>query len=187
VGGGAVEKMSAESANHIELRLRDLAQLFNSMDPSPFHDRDLDQAAETFIVDWARELPAGRDFEVLIHLATLPAPDRASGVEQAVRNYFNNRLATTRLRLRQLFRLGRWSLFIGMLFLAFCLVLSGLLGRLFEGRYLETPRLVLDIAGWVMLWRPLEIFLYDWWPLWKDISLYKRLARVSVRVLPPEV
>jgi hypothetical protein len=108
-------------------------------------------------------------------------------VEQAVRNYFNNRLATTRLRLRQLFRLGRWSLFIGMLFLAFCLVLSGLLGRLFEGRYLETPRLVLDIAGWVMLWRPLEIFLYDWWPLWKDISLYKRLARVSVRVLPPEV
>ena len=177
--------MSAKSANHIELRLRDLAQLFNSMDPSPFHDRDLDQAAEAFIVDWARELPSGRDFELVIHLATPPQPDRANGVEQAVRNYFNNRLTTTRLRLRQLFRLGRWSLFIGMLFLALCLGLSELLGRLYEGRYLETPRQVLDIAGWVMLWRPLEIFLYDWWPLWKDISLYKRLARVSVRILPP--
>ncbi len=176
--------MSALSANHIELRLHDLAQLFNSMDPSPFYDRDLDQAAEAFIVDWARELPAGRDFEIVIHVATPPLPDRASGVEQAVRNYFNNRLVTTRLHLRQLFRLGRWSLFIGMLFLVFCLGLSGLLGRMYDGRFLETPRLVLDIAGWVMLWRPLEIFLYDWWPLAKDISLYKRLARVSVRVLP---
>ena len=50
--------MSGER-NHLELRLRELAQLFNSMDPSPFHERDLDAAADAFIVEWARELPAG--------------------------------------------------------------------------------------------------------------------------------
>lgn len=177
--------MSAEPVNHIELRLRELAQLFNSMDPSPFHDRDLDDAAESFIVDWARELPAGREFELVIHLATVPHPERASGLEAALRNYFNNRLTTTRLHLRQLFRLGRWTLLVGVLFLGFCLSLSGLVGRMSSSQLLETPRLVLDILGWVALWRPLEIFLYDWWPLRKDISLYKRLARVSVRVIPP--
>src|SRR4051812_36598729 len=34
----------------MNLKLRELAQLFNSMDPSPFLDRDLDHDAEEFIV-----------------------------------------------------------------------------------------------------------------------------------------
>jgi hypothetical protein len=37
----------------IELKLSGLNQLFNSMDPSPFHERDLDHDAEEFIVSWA--------------------------------------------------------------------------------------------------------------------------------------
>ena len=38
----------------ISLNLRDLNQLFNSMDPSPFLEKDLDDDAEDFIVGWAR-------------------------------------------------------------------------------------------------------------------------------------
>ena len=34
----------------IEVKLTELNQLFNSMDPSPFHERDLDHDAEEFIV-----------------------------------------------------------------------------------------------------------------------------------------
>ena len=44
-------------SHHIELNLRDISQLFNTMDPSPFNERDLDHDAEEFIVSWARELP----------------------------------------------------------------------------------------------------------------------------------
>ena len=39
----------------IELKLTDMKQLFNSMDPSPFNDKDLDHDAEEFIVSWAHE------------------------------------------------------------------------------------------------------------------------------------
>lgn len=39
----------------IELRLANANQLINTMDPSPFHERDLDHDAEEFIVSWARE------------------------------------------------------------------------------------------------------------------------------------
>lgn len=46
----------------IEVRLRDLGQLFNSLDPSPFLDRDLDAEAEKFIVSWAHELPRGENW-----------------------------------------------------------------------------------------------------------------------------
>lgn len=41
--------MKTPDSQQIELRLRELAQLFNSLDPSPFIERDLDSDAEEFI------------------------------------------------------------------------------------------------------------------------------------------
>lgn len=46
------------SAGVIEVRINEFAQLFNSLDPSPFHQRDRDDEAEDYIVSWARELSA---------------------------------------------------------------------------------------------------------------------------------
>jgi uncharacterized protein (DUF1330 family) len=42
--------------NAIEVRIEEISQLFHSLDPFPFRERDLDQEAEEFIVGWAREL-----------------------------------------------------------------------------------------------------------------------------------
>jgi hypothetical protein len=39
----------------------------------------------------------------------------------------------------------------------------------------------LTIGGWVAMWRPMQIFLYDWWPLQKQISLYKRLSHAHIQ------
>jgi hypothetical protein len=56
----------------IEVKLTELNQLFNSMDPSPFHERDLDHDAEEFIVSWAQEHPKQHDLKLLVHLAKRP-------------------------------------------------------------------------------------------------------------------
>ena len=172
---------------HMELRLRELAQLFNSMDPSPFIDRDLDQDAEEFILGWARELPAGRDFELVVHLAVAPPADRAAGAEDAVRRYFASRGEMKGRELRQLLRRGRISLFAGLLFLGVCYLLGLAIGHLaLLGAFSAVGREGLVIVGWVAMWRPLEIFLYDWWPLREEQVMFGRLARMSVRlVLPP--
>jgi hypothetical protein len=164
----------------IEVRLRDLAQLFNSLDPSPFIDRDLDAAAEGFIVGWARELPPRAEFELVVHLATPPGPERAAGAEEAVRHYFASRATVHRRELRQLLRRGRTSLVIGLAFLAVCFVLGLLLLALLPGRWGEFAELGVQIVGWVAMWRPLEIFLYDWWPVRADMRLAERLARMKV-------
>ena len=50
-----VADVSPEPAAAIEIRLSRAQQLFNSLDPSPFHERDLDQDAEEYIVDSADE------------------------------------------------------------------------------------------------------------------------------------
>jgi hypothetical protein len=47
------------------------------------------------------------------------------------------------------------------------------------GRILDESLL---IVGWVAMWRPLEIFLYDWWPIRAEARLFERLATMPVRV-----
>ena len=178
--------MSTPDSNQIEVRLRELSQLFNLMDPSPFIDRDLDADAEEFIVGWARELPHKSELELVIHLATLPPPDRVKGTEEAVRHYFSSRAEVKHRELRLLLRRGRASLLIALLFLAGCFGLGELAQQAPLGTWNEFVELGLHIAGWVAMWRPLEIFLYDWWPVRSDQRLLERLARMKVRLnLPP--
>ena len=43
--------------NTIEVKLQEFEQLFNTIDPSPFHEKDLDHDLEEFIVSWATEYP----------------------------------------------------------------------------------------------------------------------------------
>lgn len=164
----------------IEVRLRDLAQLFNSLDPSPFIDRDLDADAEEFIVGWARELPVHAELELVVHLATPPDPERAAGTEEAVRHYFASRAEIRRRELRLLLRRGRASLLIGLAFLAACFGLGLGVRTVVPGVGGDFMELGLHIVGWVAMWRPLEIFLYDWWPVRGDLRLAARLSRMRV-------
>jgi hypothetical protein len=171
--------------NQIEVRLRELSQLFNSMDPSPFIDRDLDAAAEEFIVSWAREMPHSAELELVIHLATRPEPDRVTGTEEAVRHYFASRAEVKHRELRLLLRRGRASLLVGLLFLAICFGLGELAQTVLPRGWNEFAELGLHIVGWVAMWRPLEIYLYDWWPVRSDRHLLERLARMKVRLNLP--
>jgi hypothetical protein len=169
----------------IRMQLRDLTQLYNSMDPSPFLDRDLDADAEEFIVSWARETHHAHPLELTIHLAAAPSPERAAEVETAVQHYFANRAEMKQREFRQLMKRGRMSLLVGSLFLISCLVASDLLAIVAAKRTLAAIlKESLTIVGWVAMWRPLEIYLYDWWPLRAERRVLERLSRMRVRLIP---
>jgi len=165
----------------IEVRLSDLRQLFESMDPTPFPGKDLDLAAAEYIVSWAREFRHNAPFVIRVHVSQLDADARH--ISAAISSYFLAKAEASRLAFRRLMAIGRRSLLIGLAFLAACLwvaewlestqALPSALGFLREG---------LLIGGWVALWRPLEIFLYDWWPLRADRNLYLRLADARVEI-----
>ena len=171
----------------IEVKLRELAQLFNSMDPSPFRERDLDPKAEEFIVGWASDYPHGTPLELIVHLTERPRDrETLASVESAIQSYFAALAQVTRRELRTLFSIGRASLLIGLGFLAVCTILSRLVASLGEQPFYRIAAFGLEIAGWVAMWRPFEIFLYDWWPILRRRRQYERLARMPVRVLTPE-
>jgi hypothetical protein len=179
--------MPAPHPTRINLKLRELSQLFNSMDPSPFIDRDLDQDAEEFIVSSVREAHGSRAFELVIHLGTVPDAQRAAETEDAVRHYFAARAELKRREFRLLLRRGQSVLAIGLVFLAICLTLSSLVTKAGPSHLTEILREGLMIVGWVAMWRPLELVLYDWWPLREEWQGLKRLAHMRVRLIPPKL
>jgi hypothetical protein len=174
---------SHKRAHHrIEVFVDRIEQLFNSMDPSPFHERDLDDDAEEFIVSWAQEFPRRDPVSLVIHVNQLPGqPDAQHLFETAVHHYFAYRAKLKRRELRHLLNEGRTSLIIGLAFLAACMLTSQLL----RGQVGTLPIVLregLIIAGWVAMWRPMEIFLYEWWPLLRRGCLYQKLSRMHVEV-----
>jgi hypothetical protein len=167
----------------IEIHVAELRQLFNAIDPSPFRQKDLDPDAEDFIVGWAREIPSDAPLALVVYLDR-PAgvPEEPAILRDAVREFFSQRALASQRRLRQLFRRGRTSLVIGVSFLAISLVLGDVLARLLQGRLGDIVRESLLVAGWVAMWRPMEVFLYDWWPIRADARLAARLSAMPVRI-----
>jgi hypothetical protein len=101
--------------------LRDTKQLFNSTDPSPFRERDLDSNAEEFFVGWAEEFPIDAPLTLRIHLQQWPAEDPRELIRDAVHNYFAYRTRQDDVEFRRLMKQGRSSLLIGLVFLGCCL------------------------------------------------------------------
>ena len=174
----------ASGCEVVEIRVEELQQLFNAMDASPFRERDLDPDAEEFIVEWAQEAPRGRPLALLVKVdRSRGLPEEPTALRDAVHEFFSRRAAFTRRRLRDLLRIGRISLLLGLAFLSAAVALGGLAAGAMRGQRLgELLREGLVICGWVAMWRPLEIFLYGWWPIRRLARLYDRLARMPVRL-----
>jgi hypothetical protein len=170
----------------IDVRISRIEQLFNSFDPSPFDDRDLDNDAEAHIAGWARELPKDAGIRIVLHMPAdeaCRAQDR--GLTSALTHYFAIRAEWIDRDRRELFRLGWRYLAIGMCVLSACLLTSQLLPTLIgSGTATRIAQEGLIILGWVANWKPIETFLYDWWPLKRRADLYRRIAAAKVDILP---
>jgi len=182
-----LDAISSTGERHtILIRIDQLARLFNSLDPTPFHERDLDEDAERFIVEWAEEAPKDRAIAIVVQLPPGEADTAVTRVVQdAMRYNFESRAKQASRELRQLLREGRRALFIGVPILAFSLIAGQLVTNISgEGAFSRVASESLVIFGWVANWRALEIFLYDWWPIMRRRRLYRRLAAAEVRVPP---
>lgn len=177
-------KQRQPPVHQLELRIVELSELFNSMDPTPFHHRDLDTDAEEFLESWAVEFPQDSHFRIIVHIEKMPPEDPAPLVAEAIRNYFEYKSVLAKRNLRVLLMEGRTSLLIGLGFLALCLLGADILSGFASNTFLRLLKESLLIGGWVAMWRPLQIFLYEWWPIVRKGRIYHNLGRASVHVSP---
>ena len=169
----------------VEIRVRELRQLFDAMDPSPLREQDLVRSAEDFILESVKQLHGTAPVTLRVHVGDNPSVTDQETAVSAIHSHFARRAVHFRRTLRDLLRYGWVSLAIGLTFLVVVFVLGQLIVRsLGETAWTTLVRESLLIGGWVAMWRPLEIFLYDWWPIGRERRLAERLSRTSVEILP---
>lgn len=171
----------------IEIRLNTIQQLFNSFDPAPFNEKDLDQEAEDYITESARELPIATPLKLIVHVPPQEiTPARDAGVEEAVHHYFGYKAHLERIALRRKLTYGRTTFMIAAAFLVVCIILRELVQAAGDSTAHEIIAEGLLISGWVALWQPVQVFLYGWWPIWQTCRLYEKLARLPVDLRSPK-
>jgi hypothetical protein len=168
----------------IEIRANRIDKLFPDLDPLPLWPKALDKDVDEYVVRLARTARRGQPIEILVILPEMELETKAAlELPSDFARYFVSRADLFQSDLSQLFRDGRRFLAIGMSILVACLVLAQIAGTyLAEGPFRRLVEQSLPILGWVANWRPLEIFLYDWWPLARRRDLYRRLSTVPVDV-----
>ena len=171
----------------MEIRIRNLNQMFDSRDPSPFLAQDLDDDAQQYLVASAQEYSARLPLALVIHLREPPdSPEHARDAGEAIREHFKRQSGFTSLHLRELLHDGWIGLAIGLAFLSSALTASAALAQWAETHAAASVfREGLIICGWVAMWRPIQTFLYDWWPILGDRRLFDRLSRMPVQVVCP--
>lgn len=180
-----LKKSAHQAANrYLALRVYKVEQLFDAMDPSPFLNKDLNPEAERFIESWATGFSPSSTFHITVHIEQWPQEgDPGVVLSGAMRNHFAYKAERTRSDLGHFLWQGRISLVIGIVFVTLCLLAADAIGKLGTHGSIGIARESLTIVGWVAMWRPMQIFLYDWWPLQRQIRMYEKLGDAKVRVI----
>jgi hypothetical protein len=169
----------------IKVYIRDLDQLFDSLDPSPFHERDLDRAAHEYIVSVAKELPGSAPAALVVFLdRQIGLAEEAHLLGEAIRIYFDRQSQTSQRSSRQRLRRGWGALIVGLVLLVSSVIVSqAVVRRMGQGPLATVLHESLLIGGWVAMWRPMDFFLYEYWVERAQLRIYQRLSRAAVRIV----
>jgi hypothetical protein len=169
----------------IEIKLSSVLQLFNSFDPAPFHEKELDSAAEHYIVDTVKDFPRKTRFKIIIYLPTdIATTERAQKIPQAIHNHFEYKMLVTDRKFRLRFRHGRSSLLIGLTFLSIALVSRQLVARLENHILAQIFADALLIIGWASMWEPVTVILYELWPIIQMKRTYEKISKMDIQIIP---
>ncbi len=169
----------------IELVLHSVMQLFNSLDPAPFHEKEMDSDAEDYIYNAVDDIPHSKDVELLVYLPPdLVTSENKDAITLGIKNHFLYKSANADKEERRLFRRGRFVLGIGLIVLFFCLLARQILPGLPDSPFNRMLQEALLIIGWVAMWEPIQIFLYGWWPISQRRRMYGKITTMDILVQP---
>lgn len=164
----------------IDVRFHEFKQLYDSRDPSPFYERDLDEDLVRYLVMSCEEISHDEPIKIVMNEAQPTATiQQKEHFTQALHSYFEHEVRSIDNELKYLFKQGRTSFIFGLIFLVLCIFLA----IKFVGDVTVLSRAIhegLVIMGWVGLWKPINIFLYEWWPFMRKKRVYKILTKTNV-------
>ena len=168
----------------IEVRIKDVQQLFDARDPAPFRDRDLDDDFVEYVVSSAKEFSLITPLKILIYIEELESKElQKESIVEAIQSYLSYQIDLQRGNLKTYINRAQIFLIIGIVTLISCLAIAqnihvpeppGAMGILREG---------IIIFGWVSIWKPIELVLFDWYPIYEKVKFYKKLLDTEIEIV----
>ncbi len=173
----------SEGKHWIEVRVKTAQQLFDSRDPAPFHVRDLDDDFVEYIISAARECPRAIPLKIVIYI------DEAEKIElpldsirDAIHTFLTYQADRQNGDLKSFMKRAQVFLMIGLAILAICLAISQNIPKLQPPGVFGIFREGIIIFGWVSIWKPLELILYDWYPFYEKLRFYRKLLVSEIQI-----
>jgi hypothetical protein len=164
----------------IEIRLHTVEQLFDLLDPSPFHDKALAPAAESYLLSSAKEHTLQEALLLRVHVPEL-SRQRSKEISSAIHAHFQVSAEAATRHYRQRMRVGRTTLGLGLATLVVCLLIRSLLTNLeHSAALIQAISEGLLILGWVAMWRPVELLLFERWENQQERLWFEKLSRIPI-------
>lgn len=163
----------------VDVRLTSIDRVFDNRDPAPFRERDLDSQLAEYLVDAGEDLVSHDRFRVVFWL---DQPCSTDEIEVPYRAYFKYELERLdRARSRQR-RAGWITLALAIVSIVVLMSLSELVARAITGSIGAGLKEGLVISGWVLMWRPIEVLVYDSIPWRRSRRVFRRLLAMPIDV-----
>jgi hypothetical protein len=168
---------------NIDLKLNNPRFLFDRKDPTPIKDRDLNEDVVSYIINSLEEIPKKYSVQLNIFFEK-KGPDDPSKekIKSAIENFFNFEKFSKQMELKGRFERGFKGLFIGIFFLSLCIITSHYLKGVNFPLLGEFVTEGVTVLGWVSMWHPIQIFLYEWWPIKEEITIFDRASLMNVEI-----
>lgn len=165
----------------VDIRLNGLEQFFDGRDPAPFRERDLDPDLALYLRDAGDDLFHEKHFRIIFWLGK---PCEPGEIEEAFRAHFeyeHERIVRNGVQRR---RTGQIALLLAIILLGGLLSLSQLIDSAMPGALGAAIKEGVEIAGWVVMWRPVEVLIYDWIPARHDRRVIDKLLEATLELRP---
>jgi len=178
---GVLSRYERDGAGNIviDVSATRVEDLYNDFDKSsPYVRRDLERDFADYLIDCARELGHA---PFLIRFTFEHPPGRAgfSRIRRSLNTYFDYLAESEIQKILKMFRRSAIFFVVGIAIL----FASVSLNRLLVPERSVTANVFaegLTIAAWVSMWEALAIILIEWFPLRKNVVLYRRLAHAEL-------
>ncbi len=177
-------KRGSETEYIIAVNIERLEEFYDTLDPSYLYEKDLNPNLARYLTERIVVFPEKTDVKIEFHVPSeFKEKNYAADMTQAFRKHFEFEYLNSMVHKNKRIKKGLKTFFYAGIIFMSLMTLSILIKSV--GRDNVILKLIsegLFIGGWVSLWKPIEILIYDWLPLYEDERKYKRLRDIKVKI-----
>lgn len=168
-----------DGAAIIDVRVPTVDRLFDNRDPAPFRNRDLDPGLVEYLVGAAHDLARVDELRLTLSVDEPCVPNE---IENGVRSHFEYELERGARRRREQVRTGWIALAVAAIAVLGLIGLAELVTRAMPGTLGSGIKEALVISGWVLMWRPVELLIYDGIPWRRERRALRALRDAAIEI-----